>query len=238
MEVDLTGRAPAELPRELARLHRDLHVDAVIELGLPTLRGPWTETDALDGAGFAALGSSRAGGRLRVRRLRSLPDTVGPGLHVLVCGLNPSLHAADAGVGYVTGSNRFWPAAQEAGLVTADRDPWHALDVDGVGMTDLVKRATRRADELDRAEFRDGVGRLDRLCALLEPAAVAVVGLSGWRAGVDRRATPGWQARAIGGRPVYLLPSTSGLNAATSRDDLVEHLRAVARGHSPEAPTD
>ena len=35
-------------------------------------------------------------------RGRTLPDTVGAGMRLLVCGLNPSVHAADAGVGYVT----------------------------------------------------------------------------------------------------------------------------------------
>ena len=34
----------------------------------------------------------------------------------------------------------------------------------------------------------------------------------------------------LGGVPVYVLPSTSGLNAGTSLDDLVAHLRAAAAG--------
>lgn len=161
---------------------------------------------------------------------RALPDHVGPGMRLLCCGLNPSLHAAEAGVGYVTGSNRFWKAMAAAGLATADRDPRHLLLHDHIGMTDLVKRATPRADELTTAEYRTGVERLDALCSWLRPAAVAVVGFAGWRAAVDRRATAGWQARTLGPSPVYVLPSTSGLNAGTSLDDLVGHLRAAAAG--------
>ena len=60
-------------------------------------------------------------------------------------------------------------------------------------MTDLVKRATPRADALTTAEYRTGVERLDRLCAWLQPAAVCVVGLAGWRVAIDRKAEPGWQ---------------------------------------------
>ncbi|CAN5683589.1 hypothetical protein BH10ACT1_BH10ACT1_01540 [soil metagenome] len=161
---------------------------------------------------------------------RALPDHVGAGMRLLCCGLNPSLHAADAGVGYVTGSNRFWRAMAAAGLSTSDRDPRRLLRIDHVGMTDLVKRATARADELRAAEHREGVERLDQLCAWLRPAAVAVVGLAGWRAAVDRRAAVGWQSRHLGGSPVYVLPSTSGLNAGTSLADLVTHLRAAADG--------
>lgn len=161
---------------------------------------------------------------------RALPDHVAADLRLLCCGLNPSLHAADAGVGYVTGSNRFWRAMAAAGLATRDRDPRHLVRHDRVGMTDLVKRATPRADELRAAEYREGVERLARLCAWLRPAAVAVVGLAGWRAAVDRRAVVGWQPDDLGGSPVYVLPSTSGLNARVSLAELAGHLRAAADG--------
>ena len=59
---------------------------------------------------------------------------------------------------------------------------------------------------------------------------MCIVGLAGWRAAVDRRATAGWQERRLGGRPVYVMPSTSGLNAATPLAALVEHLEAAATG--------
>ncbi len=162
---------------------------------------------------------------------RALPDHVGAGMKLLCCGLNPSLHAADAGVGYVTGSNRFWRALAAAGLATKARDPRHLLRHDGIGMTDLVKRATARADELDPSEYRAGVARLAELCTWLQPGALAVVGLAGWRAAVDRKATAGWQPADLGGSPVYLLPSTSGLNAGVSLEALTEHLLAAATGN-------
>ncbi len=161
---------------------------------------------------------------------RALPDHVGAGMRLLCCGLNPSLHAADAGVGFVTGSNRFWSALALAGLSTVDRDPGRLLREDHIGMTDLVKRPTARADELRADEYRAGVERLDALCRWLAPSAVAVVGLAGWRAAVDRRAAVGWQERHLGPSPVYVLPSTSGLNAGTSLRALADHLRAAAAG--------
>jgi TDG/mug DNA glycosylase family protein len=66
------------------------------------------------------------------------------------------------------------------------------------------------------------------LCAWLRPGALCVVGLVGWRAGVDRRATVGWQPDPIGGVPVYVMPSTSGLNARTPLAELRGHLAAAA----------
>jgi TDG/mug DNA glycosylase family protein len=200
----------------------------------------WTEArlrDVLCGAGFVIdelVPPATSGGdptfTIRARRARTLPDFVAGGMQLLVCGLNPSLRAADAGIGYVTPGNRFWPAALAAGLVTKDRDGRHCLRHDGVGITDLVKRATTAASELARSEYTAGLERLERLCAWLEPLAVCFVGLAGWRAAVDRRAQPGWQERTVGGRPAYVMPSTSGLNAATPLSALVEHLRAAAAG--------
>lgn len=180
-----------------------------------------------EGAGFAVERVTCA--RVRARRLLTLPDTVGADMRLLVCGLNPSVYSAERGVGYARPGNRFWPAARLAGVVTtAEMDTRHALRVDGVGITDLVKRATVAASELAPDEYRAGVDRLTRLVTWLRPAAVCFVGLAGWRAAVDRRATPGPVAGGFAGVPAYVMPSTSGLNARTSLDDLAAHLRAAA----------
>jgi double-stranded uracil-DNA glycosylase len=223
-----------DLPLALADLHRALPIGAPVELPLSGSEGELH--DIVTGAGFDVeeLEEHRSprhevGFVVRARRARTLPDTVGAGMRLLVCGLNPSMRAADAGVGYVTPGNRFWPAALAAGLVSKDRDPWHALRHHGVGFTDLVKRASPRADVLTVAEYRAGLARVERLVAWLLPGAVCFVGLAGWRAAVHRGARPGPQERTLGGRPVHVMPSTSGANAATSLGELVAHLRALDR---------
>lgn len=242
-----------ELPLALAELHAALEPGAPLDLHLfgkapgesvgdafPGRRFAFWERERLRdvvlGAGFAVeslRARTRAGHAVtllvRARRARTLSDTVGPGMRLLVCGLNPSLYAADVGVAFARPGNRFWPAARRARLVSRERDPLAALREDGIGLTDLVKRATRRADELEAAEYREGLARVERLAAWLGPAAVCFVGLDGWRRAVDRRARPGPQPPQLGGRPVYLMPSTSGLNAHASLTDLTRHLRAAAR---------
>ena len=242
----------ARLPLALADLHRVLSVGAGLDIqvlvgayegrDLPDddvggrFFASW-EPDRLDdilvGAGFDIDGLEVDGEVVRVRavRARTLADTVGPGLRLLVVGLNPSLYAADAGVGYARPGNRFWPAALAAGVVTRDRDPDHALKVHGVGMTDVVKRATVGAKELDAAEYRSGMARVERLVEWLTPDVVCMVGLSGWRAAVDTGARTGVQPRRCGGRPVYVMPSTSGANAHAQLPELVQHLKnALAVG--------
>ena len=225
------------LPLALARLHWALTPGAPVHLDLMEGEGEgpyanddfpgrffarWTEShlgDVLTGAGFVVEETDREHGSifLSLTRQRTLPDTVAPGLRVLVCGLNPSLHAADAGVGFARPGNRFWPAARAAGMLACDRDPLRALAHHRVGMTDLCKRATARADELSVEEYRNGVARVERLVAWLRPRVVCFVGLDGWRKAVDRTAAPGLQTEKFGGASAYLVPSTSGARPTPTR---------------------
>jgi TDG/mug DNA glycosylase family protein len=238
----------ARLPAALADLHRTMVVGAPLEIqvlagdyegdALPADRiggrffAAWTPQrlrDVLVGAGFDVDQPEIDGDFVRVTavRARTLPDMVGPGMRLLVVGLNPSVYAADAGVGFARPGNRFWPAARAAGLVTRDRDPAYALAEHGVGMTDLVKRANANAASLTPAEYRAGMGRVARLVQWLAPAGVCFVGLTGWRLAVDRHASAGPQPQRLGGRPVYVMPSTSGANAHARLDELTAHLRAA-----------
>ena len=54
---------------------------------------------------------------------------------------------------------------------------------------------------------------------------VLFVGLAGWRAAVNRHAAAGIQPNPFGGRPAYVMPSTSGLNANATAADLERHIR-------------
>jgi TDG/mug DNA glycosylase family protein len=244
----------SDVPMALADLHRVLEIGAPVELEVfggdeefgafpdDDFAGRhfslWPEQrlrDVVEGAGFAvdrweqAIGArDRVTFHVRATRARMLADHVAPQMRLLLCGLNPSLYAADAGVGFARPGNRFWPAALEAGIVSRDRDALHALRMHGIGMTDLVKRATARADELTNDEYRAGLARVERLCAWLQPRALCVVGLAGWRAAVDRRSGTGVQSQPLGGVPVYVMPNPSGLNAHATVPVLAAHLRAAA----------
>lgn len=235
----------SDVPLALADLHAALKFGAIVELHLFEGDEEHSESrnddfpgrrfsrwplqllrDVLAGAGFDTENIEMSESVLLVsaRRAHTLADTVGSGMRLLVCGLNPSLHSAEVGIGFASAGNRFWPAAIAAGVLSVDRDPRHALREHGVGMTDLVKRPSRRAGEIAASEFKRGLRRLETLVNWLKPAVVCFVGLTGWRTAVDQRAAPGVQRRRIGGRPVYLMPSTSGLNARCSLEELTDHL--------------
>lgn len=77
--------------------------------------------------------------------------------------------------------------------------------------------------------LRDWSDWRDRSSAT-DPQAICFVGLDGWRRVRDRHAVAGWVTGGFGGRPAYLMPSTSGLNAHCNLADLTAHLRRALRG--------
>ena len=134
-------------------------------------------------------GAARADGdhpriELTATARRALPDHVGAGMRLLCCGLNPSLHAADAGVGLrhrqqplLAGA---WPRpAWPPSTATRVR----LLHHDRIGMTDLVKRATPGPTSCAPPSTARASSASTALCTWLRPQALAVVGLAGWRAG-------------------------------------------------------
>ena len=239
----------ARLPLALADLHRSLHVGAPAVIRVTSDRRideRWNDefgdrhfsywpTDRLRavliGAGFsvdAIVDDGRDWLTASVRRELTLADVVGPALRMLIVGLNPSVYAAERGVGFARPGNRFWPALLASGLAERDREPLHAYRNFGIGFTDLVKRATARADELAPEEYVEGAERVRAFVEWLTPGAVCFAGLSGYRIAVDRHARAGWQAEPFGGRPAYVMPNPSGLNAHTNIADLAAHLRRAA----------
>jgi TDG/mug DNA glycosylase family protein len=149
-------------------------------------------------------------------RNTTVPDVIAPGLRVLFCGVNPSLWSAAVGHHFARPGNRFWIALHRSGFtdrrLSPDEDT-RLLEY-GLGCTNLVARATARADELSPEELRWGAERLCRLVLHQRPAWLAVLGLGAYRAAFARpSAAPGLQAEMVGDTRVWLLPNPSGRNA-------------------------
>lgn len=155
-------------------------------------------------------------------------DLVGPGLRLLFVGINPGLWTAAVGTHFAHPTNRFYPALAAAGITGHEIDRAAGMSAAdrahlvarGVGLTNLVRRATARASELSREELREGGERLTRFVAEHRPAVVAVAGVSAYR---DAFGAPG---AALGPQPetlesadrwsgaaLWVVPNPSGLNA-------------------------
>ncbi|MGW0523576.1 G/U mismatch-specific DNA glycosylase [Crossiella sp. NPDC003009] len=166
---------------------------------------------------------------------RTLPDVVGPGLSVLFCGINPGLYSAATGHHFARPGNRFWPALHRSGFTPRQLHPSEQRELldYGLGITNIVARASARADELTREELREGGRKLTALAERYRPEYVAVLGISAYRLAFDRPKTViGPQTETVGGSKLWVLPNPSGLNAHYQADALAAafgELRAAAR---------
>ncbi|MEV4435000.1 G/U mismatch-specific DNA glycosylase [Streptomyces sp. NPDC049555] len=145
-----------------------------------------------------------------------MPDVVADGLKVLFCGINPGLMSAATGHHFARPGNRFWPALHASGFTPRRLEPAEErqLLAYGLGITNVVARATARADEIGEVEFREGGAVLVEKVKLLRPGWLAVVGVTAYRVAFgDRRARIGPQERTIGDTRIWVLPNPSGLNA-------------------------
>jgi TDG/mug DNA glycosylase family protein len=153
---------------------------------------------------------------LEAARRRRVADVAGPGLRVLICGINPGLYSAAVGCHFARPGNRFWKALHGAGFTRRVLAPseTEALIESGIGITNICPRATARAEDLTPRELRAGGRALEKRIRRLRPRLVAFLGIGAYRAAFARpRARPGPQPETLGGARVWVLPNPSGLNA-------------------------
>jgi TDG/mug DNA glycosylase family protein len=175
---------------------------------------------------------------LLFEQVKPLRDVVGPGLRVLFVGINPGLVSAARGHHFARTGNRFWPALEAAGFTPRRLAPDEDMSLleYGIGVTNLADRPTRAASELSRDELRSGAVALTELVRTYAPRLVAVVGVTAYRVAFGQpRAALGLQPDTMGGRPVWVLPNPSGLNAHHQLPDLAR-LYGEARAFAESLP--
>ncbi|MEO5724414.1 MAG: mismatch-specific DNA-glycosylase [Ilumatobacteraceae bacterium] len=167
----------------------------------------------------------------------SVPDLVGPGLRLLFVGINPGLWTAATQTHFAHPGNRFYPALLRAGIIEhevdrvagmsdAERD---VLLARGIGITNLVARATPKASDLSAVELRAGRTRLREFVRRHQPVVVAIAGITAYRTAFDvRTATMGVQPDQLEGAELWVVPNPSGLNAHETIDSLATAYRAPA----------
>ena len=170
-------------------------------------------------------------GELAAAAQQTIPDVAAPGLRVLFCGINPGLYSAATGYHFARPGNRFWPALHRSGFtprVLRPSEQEQLLEL-GLGITNVVARATARADELTADELVSGAQTLAAKVTRLGPRWLAVVGVTAFRTAFgEPRAVVGRQELTIGRTSVWVLPNPSGLNAHWSAARLADAFRELA----------
>ena len=166
-----------------------------------------------------------------------VPDLVGPDLRLLFVGINPGLWTAATSTHFAHPGNRFYPALLRGGVIDRVIDRGTGMTDDdrryllqrGIGITNIVARATAKASELTAAELREGGERLRRFVAEHRPTVVAVAGVTAYRDAFGRRdAALGRQPEGVGDAELWVVPNPSGLNAHETIDTLAAAYRAPA----------
>jgi TDG/mug DNA glycosylase family protein len=167
---------------------------------------------------------------------RTVDDLIASDVRLLFVGINPGLWTAATNTHFCHPSNRFYPALRLAGLIDWGIDTSVGMTSEqrddlisaGIGITNLVRRATVRASELDASEMREGATRLEELVTRLSPTVVAFAGVTAYRTAFGRpAATLGRQKETIGHAELWVIPNPSGLNAHETIGSLAVWCRAA-----------
>jgi double-stranded uracil-DNA glycosylase len=156
---------------------------------------------------------------------KSVPDLVSSSLRVLFVGINPSTCSGARGLHFASPGNRFWPTLLRSGFTERllRPDERDELLAQGIGISNLVNRATARAAEVGPDELRAGAERLSLLVARIQPKVVAILGKGAYQTGFGRKhAEIGPQSDQLEGIPLWILPNPSGLNAHYAVERLAE----------------
>lgn len=182
---------------------------------------------------------------LEAYRGHTLPDLVGDRCRLLIVGINPGLMTVARQTHFCHPSNRFYPSLRGAGLIDWDLDSSRGLTDEqradllgvGIGITNLVARATARASELSRNELRVGARELEIRVADISPAVVAVLGVTAYRdAFLAPDAVVGPQPEGLALAEMWVVPNPSGLNAHVSREEMTAWMARLAATAGIEPP--
>jgi TDG/mug DNA glycosylase family protein len=151
-------------------------------------------------------------------------DILAHGLDVVFCGINPPPETVRSGLSFANPANRFWRAMHLAGFTGAQLNAENGRQLlqYRCGLTAVVDRPTRRAQEVPASEFRRARPSFEAKIRAYDPGVVAFLGkraLSGMLGGPD--IAWGRQADAFAGRTAWVIPNPSGLNRSFSLEALV-----------------
>jgi TDG/mug DNA glycosylase family protein len=164
-----------------------------------------------------------------------LKDRIKPGVRILFVGINPGMRSEAIGHHFAGYSNRFWKLLHESRivpeLIRAEDDD--RLPEWGLGITNLVARATPGIDTLRPDEYIAGAHVLRKKIKRYEPEIVALVGVTVFRSLFQLRSNIrvrlGLQRQRIESSRVFVLPNPSGRNANFTHAEMLAAFRALRR---------
>lgn len=147
--------------------------------------------------------------------LKPIPDHLKEDLNILFIGFNPSIRSSETGFHYANPNNRFWKILFKAGLTPhkfKPSDNEKLLEL-GYGLTNIVSRPTKSADEISSEEYQAGRQELKKKIMFYKPRIICFVGKGVYQQFSQKKNIKwGKQSEAvIQGTIDFVAPSSSGL---------------------------
>ncbi len=158
-----------------------------------------------------------------------MPDTLGPGVRVVFCGINPGHWSAAARAPFANPRNDFWRLLHAAGFTPRVLEPHEHRELlrYGIGLTNAAYRTTSGSGDLRKADFDGAAERLEEIAHRLRPQVIAFVGKAAYAGVYGGRVEHGLQERNLGDTALFVLPSTSPANAAVPLEERLRWFRAA-----------
>ncbi|MDQ0268463.1 mismatch-specific DNA-glycosylase [Cytobacillus purgationiresistens] len=136
-------------------------------------------------------------------------------LDVVFIGFNPSIKSSETGYHYANKNNRFWKILHESGLTPRKYSAEeNALLLDlGYGLTNIVSRPTKAADEISKDEYLVGREELIKKLKHFQPKIACFVGKGVYQQYSKKKSIP-WGFQEMSVLPHmrdFVAPSSSGL---------------------------
>lgn len=203
---------PAQIVRDFAVDSHDLSVDIIVtpHEAIET-HTPYPKPTGIDWSllGDDALEGMPVLAQWRAQRWEAFttPDIIAPDLRVLFVGINPGKKSAAVGHNFAGPGNHFWRLLYDAGLTPVEYRPQQEAKLleHGLGITNIVSRASQSEADLNWDELVSGARELREKVKTLRPRIVALLGKNVYRAYAGLRPS---SAVAWGEQPQPVAPGT------------------------------
>jgi len=163
--------------------------------------------------------------------MEGIGDHLKKDLDIVFIGFNPSIRSGETGHHYANPNNRFWRILYEAGLTSRKYDPVEdaTLVEIGYGLTNIVSRPTKAADEITKEEYRNGREELKAKLTHYRPKIACFVGKGVYQeySGKKRLVWGVQEEPVIEGIIDFVAPSSSGL-VRMKQDEIVQIYQKLA----------
>lgn len=147
--------------------------------------------------------------------MKSIRDHLKQNLNILFIGFNPSIKSSETGTHFANPNNRFWKILHESGITPRrfhTSEDYLLLEL-GYGLTNIVARPTKAADEITKEEYALGKEELMKKVNKFKPKILCFVGKGVYQQYSGRKDVP-WgkqEESVIPGTIDFVAPSSSGL---------------------------